>query len=48
MKKIYLTIILIMAFAFLPSYAEAASMSISISCKDVTINKTTTCTLRGN
>lgn len=48
MKKLYFTIIMIMAFVFLPSFAEAASMSVSISCKDVTINKTTTCTIKGS
>lgn len=48
MKKLYFIIIMIMAFVFLPSFADAASMSVSISCKDVTINKTTTCTLKGS
>ncbi|MDE5630691.1 MAG: hypothetical protein K2G03_04185 [Bacilli bacterium] len=48
MKKLTITFLGLMLFMFVPSIADAAtSMTVSISCKDVTINKTTTCTVTG-
>lgn len=48
MKKLTITLLGLMLFILVPSMADAAtSMTVSISCKDVTINKTTTCTVTG-
>lgn len=48
MKKLTITLLGLMLFMIVPSMANAAtSMSVSISCKDVTINKTATCTVTG-
>lgn len=47
MKKLTFIFFLLMTFLFLPSVASATSVTVSISCKDVTVNSTTTCTVTG-